>query len=78
MEKVRLRVLTVPVLDPVTLQNHTTYNVICQEGDALMCAPGWTLRDAIETFCVWFHSDRESISLLRPFMPQKDLEDRRV
>ena len=49
MGKVRLRVQTVPASDPVTLQEHTAYNVIYQDGERMLLAPGWTLRDAIET-----------------------------
>ena len=71
MGKLRLKVQTVPAFDPVTLQEHTAYDVIFQEGDTILCAPGWTLRDAIETFCEWFHIRREDVSLLRPFFPQK-------
>ena len=75
MGKVRLRVQTVPALDPVSHQGHTAYNVVWKDGEHMLCAPGWTLRDALETFCKWFQIERETISLLRPFLPQKDLED---
>lgn len=72
MEKVRLRVQTVPALDPVTLKEHIAYNVIAQDGDGdcIRLAPGWTLRDAIETFCEWFQVERECVCILRPFIPQ--------
>ena len=72
MEKVRLRVQTVPATDPVTLKEHIAYNVIAQDGDngCIRLAPGWTLRDAIETFCEWFQVEREQICILRPFIPQ--------
>ena len=71
MGKVRLRVQTVPATDPVTLLEHTAYTVILQDGGGLKCAPGWTLRDAIETFCEWFHIGRERVGVLRPFVPQR-------
>ncbi len=70
MGKVRLRVQTVPASDPVTHQEHTAYNVIYQDGERMLLAPGWTLRDAIETFCEWFHVERELICIQRPFVPQ--------
>ena len=72
MEKVRLRVQTVPASDPVTLKEHIAYNVIAQDGDGdcIRFAPGWTLRDAIETFCEWFQVERERVCILRPFIPQ--------
>ena len=71
MEKLRLSVQTVPALDPVTHKEHTAYSVILRDGDIVRCAPGWTLRDAIETFCEWFHVCREDVCLRRPFFPQK-------
>ena len=77
MEKVRLRVLTVPALDPVTHQGHTAYSVIREGGEQLQCAPGWTLQDAIETFCARFQAERKSICLLRPFRPQMCIRDGR-
>ena len=72
MDKVRLKVLTVPVFDPVTLQEHIAYSVIHQDGDKVQCAPGWTLREAIETFCKMFHVERGRVSIQRPFFPQRD------
>lgn len=71
MEKVWLRVQTVPTTDPVTYREHTAYTVIMLDGGALKCASGWTLRDAIETFCEWFHIGRERVGVLRPFVPQR-------
>ena len=67
---VRLMVQTVPATDPVTLQEHTAYTVIANNDDSLLVAPGWTLRDAIETFCEWFQIDRRDVCLHRPFIPQ--------
>ena len=63
---------TVPASDPVTLKEHIAYNVIAQDGDGdcIRHAPGWTLRDAIETFCEWFQVERERVRILRPFIPQ--------
>ena len=68
---VRLRVQTVPAWDPVTHLEHTAYTVILSDGGELKCVSGWTLRDAIETFCKWFQIERWRICLLRPFLPQK-------
>ena len=73
MGKVRLRVQTVPALDPVTHQEHTAYTAIASDGDHLRLASGWTLRDAIEAFCDGFHVERESVCLLRPFFPQRSI-----
>ena len=70
MERLRLRVQTVPALDPVTFQEHTAYTVVLNDSEIIMCAPGWTLRDAIETFCKWFQIERERICIQRPFIPQ--------
>ncbi len=71
MEKVRLRVQTVPALDPVTHREHTAYTILHQDGERLLSFPGWTLRDAIEVFCECFHMERENVCLHRPFFPQK-------
>lgn len=70
MEKLRLKVQTVPASEPITFSSHTAYDVIYQDGERLLYAPGWTLRDAIETFCEWFHVERERVCLQRPFFPQ--------
>ena len=75
MEKVRLRVLTVPALDPVTYQEHTTFCVSTEIGGKQQHAPGWTLRDAIDNYCDWFKVDRNLIVLERPFLPQRVLID---
>ena len=68
---VRLKVLTVPALDPVTFQEHTTFCVSAEIGEQFQHAPGWTLRDAIDSYCEWFKVDREQIILERPFRPQR-------
>lgn len=77
MEKVWLRVKTVPASDPVTNEAHTAYTVLHYEhgADALSCTSAWTLRDAIERFCEWFHVDRQAVGIRRPFLPQKWIED---
>lgn len=75
MEKVRLKVLTVPALDPATYQEHITFSVSTEKGGRPQLAPGWTLRDAIETYCKWFKVDRHQIILERPFLPQRVLND---
>ena len=73
MDCVRLRVQTVPASDPVTLEAHTAYNVLwpLKENGVIMYVPGWTIRDAIENLCDWFHIDRDRIKLTRPFLPQR-------
>lgn len=71
----RLKVLTVPALDPVTYQKHTTFCVSTDNGGEILHAPGWTLRDAIDTYCKWFKVDRDLIILERPFFPQRVLSD---
>lgn len=43
MGKVRLKVLTVPALDPVTYQDHTAFCVSAEEGGHFQHAPGWTI-----------------------------------
>ena len=75
MGKVRRKVLTVPALDPVTYQEHTTFCVSADIGGQFQHAPGWTLRDAIDNYCNWFKEDRSNISLERPFFPQRVLSD---
>ena len=75
MGKLRLRVLTVPVLDPVTYQKHTAYCIVAQTGEHIQHAPGWTLRDAVDIFCDWYKVNRDQIILERPFLPQRALSD---
>ena len=75
MGKIRLKVLTVPALDPVTYQDHTAFYVFNQSGSSVQRAPGWTLRDAIDIYCNWFKVDRDQIILERPFLPLRPLKD---
>lgn len=75
MGKVRLKVLTVPALDPVTYQDHTAFSVSTEQGGQFQHASGWTLRNAIDTYCKWYKVDREQIVLERPFLPQRVLND---
>ena len=72
---VRLKVLTVPALDPVTYRKHTAFCVVAQTGEQVQHAPGWTLRDAVGFFCEWYKVNRDQIILERPFLPQKALRD---
>ena len=74
LDMVRLMVQTVPATDPVTLQEHTAYTVIAKNDGSLLVVPGWTLRDAIETFCDWFQIDRKDVCLHRPFIPQSSFK----
>ena len=77
MDKVWLRVKTVPTSDPITNEAHTAYTVLRHEqgAESLSCASAWTLRDAIDRFCKWFHVERQDIELHRPFLPQGWTED---
>ena len=75
MGKVRVKVLTVPALDPVTYHDHTSFCISAAIGGQMQYAPGWTLRDAIETYCRWFKVDRGEVILARPFLPQRTESD---
>ena len=68
---VRLRVRTVPVSDLISNEAYTMYTVINTgyAGD-IQCSSGFSLRDAISAFCSAFCVERESVQLLRPFLPQ--------
>ena len=72
MDSVRLRVQTVLTSDPVTDESHIAFMVLQSPTSAgvVQHAPGWTLRDAIENYCNWFHVERQCIKLVRPFLPQ--------
>lgn len=71
MEKVRLKVLTVPALDSITSQCHVAFSVFTQKGGRIQHTSGWTLRDAVESYCRWFKVNRDRIVLERPFLPQR-------
>ena len=73
LDMIRLKVQTVPATDPVSQQEHMAYTVIANNDDSLLVAPGWTLRDAIETFCEWFQINRKDVCLQRPFIPQSSI-----
>ena len=70
MGRVKLKVLTVPAFDSLNLCEHTAYIVMLQDEKQFMCASGWTLRDAIDTFCDRYKIERGNVSLIRPFFPQ--------
>lgn len=70
MGRVKLKVLIVPVFDSLNLCEHTAYTVMLQDDKQFLCASGWTLRDAIETFCDRYKIERGNVSLIRPFFPQ--------
>lgn len=71
MGRVKLKVQTVPVFDSLNLCEHTAYTVMLQDEKQFMCASGWTLRDAIETFCNRYQIERGDVCLIRPFFPQR-------
>lgn len=77
MDKVRLRVKTVPVTDLITQEAFTIYTVLSDTGcgDGIQCASGFTLRDAISTFCARFGIMRVAVELVRPFLPHGWNED---
>ena len=77
MDKVRLRVKTVPVTDLLTHEMFTVYTVINDtgHGDGMQCSSGFTLRDAISSFCDYFQITRIAVELVRPFLPQGWNED---
>ena len=76
MDKVRIRVKTVPALDPADNKEHTSYTVsLSGNGDGLCFAAGWTLRDAIDIFSRQLGIERHLIELARPFLPQSWDED---
>lgn len=76
MEKVWLRVKTVPASDPITNELHTAFTVsFYNDADSLQFVCAWTLRDAIEQFSLRYHVERQSLFLLRPFFPQKWEDD---
>lgn len=73
MDCERLMVQTVPAFDSVTLQVHTAYTVyqpLATDG-VIQVASGWTLQDAIGFFCRNYKIHRDSIKLVRPFLPQR-------
>ncbi|MBR6466423.1 MAG: hypothetical protein IKS82_08310, partial [Bacteroidales bacterium] len=72
MDCVRLNVKTVPSIDPETHQEHIAYTVyrLLNDEDSCQYAAGWTLKDAIGTFCSKYIIYRNDIQLIRPFHPQ--------
>ena len=70
MGRVKLKVQTVPAFDSLNLCEHTAYTVMLQDEKQFMCASGWTLRDAIETFSDRYKIERGNVILIRPFFPQ--------
>lgn len=77
MDKVRLRVKTVPVMDILTQESFTMYTVFNDTGygDGIQCSSGFTLRDAISSFCERFRITRVAVEIVRPFLPQGWNED---
>ena len=77
MDEVRLRVQTVPALDPVSFEEHIAYTVMLLQPATglLFSSSGWTLRDAIEFFCDMFHVNRDLVKPVRPFYPQRIEDD---
>ena len=65
-----LNVKTVPAFDTERLCPHTAYTVYLQQGNNLLFASGWTLRDAIDFFADRYMCNRTDIRLKRPFRQQ--------
>lgn len=58
-----------------SIHDHTSFCISAAIAGHMQYAPGWTLRDAIETYCRWFKVDRSEVILERPFLPQRMLMD---
>lgn len=65
-----LNVKAVPAFDTEKLCPHTAYTVYLQQGNNLLYASGWTLKDAIDFFADKYKYNRPDIRLKRPFRQQ--------
>ena len=70
MDKLYLKVKTVPAFDTSSLQPHTSYTVYRDNDGSLQVASGWTLKDAIELFSRLYGCDITSLKITRPFIRQ--------
>ena len=69
----RLKVITVPAIDPDNQDRlHTAFTVHSESAGALRASAGWTLKDAIEFYARDNGVFRDRIKLQRPFERQED------
>ena len=72
----RLSVITVPATD-LDGAFHTAFTVFDDSAKDLRSSAGWTLRDAIEYYARKNGVEKDSIRIIRPFVPQeKHLRER--
>ena len=72
----RLSVITVPATD-LDGNDHTAFTVFDDSAKDLRSSAGWTLRDAIEYYARKYGVEKDSIRIIRPFVPQeKHLRER--
>ena len=72
----RLNVITVPATD-LEGNYHTAFTVFDDSAKDLRSSAGWTLRDAIEYYARKYGVEKDSIRIIRPFVPQeKHLRER--
>ena len=72
----RLSVITVPATD-LDGNYHTAFTVFDDSAKDLRSSAGWTLRDAIEYYARKYGVEKDSIRIIRPFVPQeKHLRER--
>ena len=58
--------------------DHTAFTVFDDSAKDLRSSAGWTLRDAIEYYARKYGVEKDSIRIIRPFVPQeKHLRERR-
>ncbi len=56
---------------------HTAFTVFDDSAKDLRSSAGWTLRDAIEYYARKYGVEKDSIRIIRPFVPQeKHLRER--
>ena len=56
---------------------HTAFTVVDDSAKDLRSSAGWTLRDAIEYYARKYGVEKDSIRIIRPFVPQeKHLRER--
>ena len=50
---------------------HTAFTVFDDSAKDLRSSAGWTLRDAIEYYALKYGVEKDSIRIIRPFVPQE-------
>ena len=51
--------------------DHTAFTVFDDSAKDLRSSAGWTLRDAIEYYARKYGVEKDSIRIIRPFVPQE-------